>query len=75
MNMHVKTYQNSRNPHIEDRAKKLLLHKREIQKLGSWIKESGIAIIPIEVYITEKGLIKVTICVAKGKKIYDKRKN
>ena len=54
------------------RPRKLLLHKSEINRLLSKIKESGYTIVPLEVYLNN-GLVKVKIALAKGKKLYDKR--
>ncbi len=58
--------------HEERRARKLLLHKREIQKLIKATQEKGITIIPLAIYV-KGSFIKVKIGVAKGKKAYDKR--
>ena len=54
------------------RPKKLLLHKKEIEKLLGKIAQKGYTIVPVEVYLN-KGLVKVQIALAKGKKLYDKR--
>ena len=54
------------------RPKKLLLHKKEIQKLLGQISQKGYTIVPVEVYLN-KGLVKVQIALAKGKKLYDTR--
>lgn len=56
------------------RARKLLLHKKEIIKLQNKVNERGFAIVPTEVYF-KNGLVKVEIAVAKGKKIWDKRES
>ena len=56
------------------RPKKLLLHKKEIQKLIGKIAEKGYTLVPVEVYLTN-GLVKVQIALAKGKKLYDKRQD
>ncbi len=53
--------------------RKLLLTKRELRKLESKIKEKGYSIIPLKIFISEKGFAKVEIGLGKGKKIYDKR--
>lgn len=54
------------------RTKKLLLHKREIKRLYSQVKQEGLAIVPLSVYFL-KGRAKVEIGLCKGKKLYDKR--
>lgn len=59
--------------HKTKRERKLLLHKRELQKLGRKLKDAGNTIVPLKLYINEKGLAKLQIALAKGKKLYDKR--
>ncbi len=53
--------------------RKLLLNKRELKKLESKIREKGYSIIPLKIYLNEKGFFKMEIGLGKGKKIYDKR--
>jgi SsrA-binding protein len=55
------------------RKRKLLLHKTEINKLSSKAKEKGLTVIPLEVYISNKGKIKILIGLAKGRHSYDKK--
>lgn len=55
------------------RVRKLLLHKREIAKLLNYTTREGYTLVPLKVYINERGLMKMQIAVAKGKKLYDKR--
>ena len=55
------------------RPKKLLLHKKEISRLIGLTKESGLTLVPLQMYINEKGLAKIELGVARGKKNYDKR--
>ncbi|MDN5341779.1 SsrA-binding protein SmpB [Oceanotoga sp. DSM 15011] len=55
------------------RQRKLLLHKEELRKIQEKLKKEKLTIIPLKIYITEKGLIKLEIGLAKGKKQYDKR--
>jgi len=55
------------------RKKKLLLAKREIKRLNRKLEEKGLTLIPLAVYFNKKGLVKVEIALAKGKKLYDKR--
>lgn len=54
------------------RPRKLLMHKKEIIRLQSKVQQKGFTIIPIKVYL-KKGIIKIEIALAKGKKLYDKR--
>lgn len=55
------------------RVRKLLLNRTEINKLEKKIKDKGIAIVPLHLFINEKGLVKLEIALAKGKKLFDKR--
>ncbi|MCM8829845.1 MAG: SsrA-binding protein SmpB [Candidatus Omnitrophica bacterium] len=55
------------------RKKKLLLDKREIKRLSRKLEEKGLTLIPLAVYFNKRGLVKVEIALAKGKKLYDKR--
>jgi SsrA-binding protein len=58
--------------HSPDRARKLLLHKREIAKLGTRATERGLTILPLRAYL-KNGRVKVEIGLARGKKVHDKR--
>ena len=55
------------------RVRKLLVHKKEILKLQGKIEKEGMTIVPLKLYFNKKGIAKVEIAVAKGKKLYDKR--
>lgn len=55
------------------RERKLLLKKRELEKLQKKVKEKGLSIIPYRVFINERGWVKLKIALAQGKKIHDKR--
>lgn len=59
--------------HEPMQERKLLLNKRELKKLEAKIKEKGYSIIPLKLFINEKGLAKLEIGLGKGKKIFDKR--
>ena len=59
--------------HESRRERKLLLQKKELQKLERKLKESGLTIIPLRLFMTDRGLAKLDIALAKGKKQYDKR--
>lgn len=75
-NMHITEYfYGSYNNHSVRRDRKLLLSKKELRKLERAIKESGFTIIPARMFINEKGLAKLVIALAKGKKQYDKRES
>jgi SsrA-binding protein len=73
-NMHIAEYAHGTHyNHEPKRSRKLLLTKRELRKLSNKVKEKGFTIIPVRLYINEKGLAKVDIALAKGKHAYDKR--
>ncbi len=73
-NMYVAHYmQGSYNNHVERRDRKLLLNRREINKLQSTVKTPGFSIVPTLLYIDENGRAKLTIFTCRGKKEYDKR--
>lgn len=57
------------------RSRKLLLKKVELRKLLSKMKETGVAIVPIRIFMSESGYAKLEIALAKGKKLYDKRES
>lgn len=73
MNVHISEYtQGNRFNHDPLRARKLLLHKKEIQKLTGQTSEKGITIVPLKIYL-KHGFAKVLLGIAKGKHDYDKR--
>ena len=61
--------------HDEKRERKLLLTRKELRKLERKIKESGLTIIPVKLFLTDKGWAKLRIALARGKKEYDKRES
>ncbi len=75
-NLHISEYkEGSYNNHEPKRDRKLLLNKRELEKIKNETKDKGITIIPLRIFINEKGLAKIEIAVSKGKKNYDKRED
>ena len=73
-NMYIAEYvYGSYNAHEPRRDRKLLLTERELRKYHNKIKDKGLTIIPLRVFINERGLAKLDIALAKGKKLYDKR--
>ena len=74
-NLHISEYtQGNINNHDPKRERKLLLNKSEIRKLIGNIKEKGLTLVPLRLYF-KKGKVKIEIALAKGKKVYDKRKD
>ncbi|MBT8395201.1 MAG: SsrA-binding protein SmpB [Flavobacteriaceae bacterium] len=74
VNMYIQEYLFGTHYNHQPRAeRKLLLNKRELKKLNKEVKNSGLTIIPLKLFINDKGFAKLIIALAKGKKIYDKR--
>lgn len=72
--MHIAEYSyGSYNNHLAKRDRKLLLNARELRKLHIKVKEKSMTIVPITLFINEKGLAKLEIALARGKHHYDKR--
>lgn len=72
-NMHISPFEHgNRFNHEPTRARKLLLHKKEISKLIGLTKEKGYSLVPLKIYL-RNGFAKMEIALAKGKKLYDKR--
>ncbi len=73
-NMQIQAYENSSfYNHKLKRDRKLLLNRKEIDKLEKFMKDKGNTIVPLKMFISDKGWAKVVIATAKGKKLYDKR--
>jgi SsrA-binding protein len=71
---HIPEYtQANANNHDEYRPKKLLLHRNQIRKLQRQVEEKGMALIPLALFFNEKNLVKVTLGIARGKRLFDKR--
>ena len=74
INAHISIYPNaSYNNHEPERERKLLLNKTELRKWEQKIKTRGMSIVPLQIYATPKGLMKVEIALAKGKREYEKK--
>lgn len=72
--MHISEYSyGTYNNHVAKRDRKLLLTARELKKLYIKVKEKGMTIVPVTLFINDKGLAKLEIALAKGKHFYDKR--
>ena len=72
-NFHITPYPASLEKPAPMRKKKLLLSRKEIKRLNRKLEEKGLTLIPLAVYFNKKGLAKIEIALAKGKKLYDKR--
>ena len=74
VNSNIPEYlQANRNNHTPKRPRKLLLHKRQINKLVGAVEKEGMTIVPLKIYFNPRGRAKVEIALAKGKKLHDKR--
>ncbi|MCH5225633.1 MAG: SsrA-binding protein SmpB [Muribaculaceae bacterium] len=74
--MHISEYfYGSYNNHAARRDRKLLLHRKEIAKIAKAADEPGFTIVPIRIFINDKGYAKLVIGIGKGKKQYDKRQS
>lgn len=76
VNCHISPYDyGNRYNHEETRPRKLLLHKEEIRRLLGKVKEKGLTLVPLRLYLNQQGRVKVELALAKGKKMYDKRED
>ena len=74
--MHISPYEQGNRYNVDPvRPRKLLLHKQEIRKLIGYTTQKGMTLVPLSVYINERGRAKMEIAVARGKKLYDKRED
>jgi SsrA-binding protein len=74
VNAHIAEYaQSGRNTHAPTRPRKLLLHKRELDRLMGAIQRQGMTVVPLKLYFNARGIAKVQLGLAKGKKLHDKR--
>lgn len=75
-NMHIAEYrEGSYNNPDPRRLRKLLLQKKELRKLEGNLKEKGLTIVPVRMFLNERGFAKLEIALAKGKKLFDKRQD
>jgi SsrA-binding protein len=74
VNAHISPYEKGNLfNHDPKRDRKLLLHRREINRIIGRIQERGLTAIPLKMYINKRGLVKVEIALAKGRKLYEKK--
>ena len=75
-NVHIAPYSHGNRSNVDpDRKRRLLLHRRQIDYLTRKTAERGFSLIPTEFYFNARGLVKVDLALAKGKKLYDKRES
>ena len=73
LGMHIAEYPEARDNHDPDRRRKLLAHSRELRRIRRKVEEKGIALIALDVHISESGRAKIRIGLCRGKTKYDKR--
>ena len=74
-NAHISPYTHgNRENHDPLRTRKLLLHRREIEKIASAVRDKGLSVVPLRLYF-RRGIVKAEIAVVKGKKLHDKRES
>ncbi len=74
LNAHISEYRGgNRFNHEPTRPRKLLLHKREIRKLIGAVQREGVTLVPLSIYFNDRGIAKVKLGIARGKRQYDKR--
>lgn len=75
-NMNISHYFNGTYNNVEEkRDRKLLMNRHELNKLSGKLKDQGLTVVPLRLFITEKGYAKLEIALAKGKKTFDKRED
>ena len=75
-NTHISPYENAGYIKVDPlRDRKILLNKQELRKLSEGVSRKGLTIVPTKMFINDRGLCKVEICLCQGKKNYDKRES
>lgn len=75
-NAHISHYTEASYLNVDpDRARKLLLHKGQIQKFIGKLTQKGLTLVPLKIYFNDRGFVKVELALGKGKKFYDKRES
>ncbi len=74
-NSYIKKYSNSNINYDPNRNRKLLISKKQLNKISGLIKQGGFSIVPISLYFNDNGLAKLQFGIGKGKKKYDKRQS
>ena len=75
-NTHISPYEQASYLNVEPtRPRRLLLHRNQIRKLTGQVTQRGFTLVPLKVYFSERGFVKIELALCKGKKLYDKREN
>ena len=73
--LHISSYSHTSQTNLDPRRDRtLLLHKKEIRRLIGKVKEKGLTLVPLKLYFNNKGIVKVELALAKGRRTYDKRR-
>ncbi|MCO5279874.1 MAG: SsrA-binding protein SmpB [Chitinophagales bacterium] len=73
-NLHIQEYSHGNlNNHEPTRLRKLLLTKKELKKIDAKIREKGLTVVPVELFMSERGFFKIKVALGRGKKTFDKR--
>ena len=76
LGMNISPYEEGNRFNVDPlRPRRLLLHKREIRKLIGYTTQDGLTLVPLRMYINDRGKAKIELAVARGKKNYDKRRD
>lgn len=74
INAHIPEYPGAKHfGHAPRRHRKLLMHRREVERLSGLIKREGVTLVPLEIYFNDRGIAKLSLGLARGKKKVDKR--
>ena len=75
-NTHISHYAQASYLNVDaDRARKLLLHKKQLERINGKLTQKGLTLIPLKLYFNERGFAKLELALCKGKKLYDKRED
>ncbi|MFA6358303.1 MAG: SsrA-binding protein SmpB [Candidatus Omnitrophota bacterium] len=75
-NAHISHYTEASYLNVDpDRARKLLLHKKQIQRIIGKLTQKGLTLVPLKIYFNDRGFVKLELALCKGKKLYDKRES
>ena len=75
-NVNISPYEQASYLNVEpDRQRKLLLHKKQIERLGGLVLQKGATLTPLKFYFNDRGFVKIELALCKGKKLYDKRED
>ena len=75
-NAHISHYAQASYLNVDpDRPRKLLLHKKQLERINGKLTQKGLTLIPLKIYFNDRGFAKIELALCKGKKIYDKRED